>query len=89
MMTIDHKALLNVEALPEYAETRQRFEAGFGRFVTLKKEQAVCLLLPQELSSETLVRNLDFIQAIASRVDDEAILEKRYIFLSLNPNFPA
>jgi hypothetical protein len=31
------------------------------------------------------VRNPDFIQAIANRVDDEAILEKRYVFLSVNP----
>lgn len=77
-----------IEKLPEYEGTRHRFEEGFHRFVTLKKEEAVRLVLREEVPSESLVKNPDFIDAIVNNVEDEAIVEKRYIFLSLNPELP-
>jgi hypothetical protein len=78
-----------LENLPEYEGTSQRFMEAFPPFVMLKKEQAVRALLKEEIPSETLVKNPDFIAAIACRVEDEALVEKRYIFLSLNPVVPA
>ncbi|HEY9687251.1 MAG TPA: hypothetical protein V6C52_09770 [Coleofasciculaceae cyanobacterium] len=78
-----------LENLPEYEGTSQRFLEGFPPFVMLKKEQAVRTLLKEEIPNETLVKNPDFIAAIANRVVDEALVEKRYIFLSLNPVVPA
>ncbi|HEY9744949.1 MAG TPA: hypothetical protein V6C99_01890 [Oculatellaceae cyanobacterium] len=87
-MAITYETLntqFEVESMPNYAEIRDRFEQGFEEFVSAKKLAAVKAILPEEIPSETLVCNEDFIQAIAKRVDDEAILEKRYIFISVNP----
>jgi hypothetical protein len=74
-----------VESMPDYDDIRARFEHGFSGFVAAKKLEAVKAILPEEIPNETLVRNPDFIEAIAGRVDDEALLEKRYVFISLNP----
>lgn len=74
-----------VESMPDYNDIRARFEQGFSGFVFAKKLEAVKAILPEEITHETLVKNPDFIQAIARRVDDEALLEKRYIFISVNP----
>lgn len=87
-MAITYETLtkrFEVESMSNYEEIRARFEQGFSGFVTAKKLEAVKAILPEEITHETLVKNPDFIQAIANRVDDEAMLEKRYIFISLNP----
>lgn len=76
----------DVEAMPGYADIRARFEQNFQNFVDAKKLQAVHAVLKEEFTgTEKIVKNPDFIQAIANRVDDEALLEKRYIFISVNP----
>ncbi len=77
----------NLEALPEYDGTRRRFEEGFFRFVSLKKDQAARIVLTEEAPGETVVKNPDFIAAVASRVPDDAVVEKRYVFLAFNPEY--
>ena len=87
-MTITYETLntrFEVESMSDYDEIRARFEQGFSGFVSAKKLAAVQDIVSEEITSETLVNNPDFIQAIANRVDDEALLEKRYVFISVNP----
>jgi hypothetical protein len=82
---ITHFDMNVLETMVDYDGIRQRFAQGFERFVAAKKYQAVCALLPDEIQNECLVKSPNFIQAVTHRVDDEALLEKRYIFLSVNP----
>ena len=53
--------------------------------MTSKTLKAASTVLQEELQHETLVKNPDFVQAVARRIDEEALLEKRYIFISVNP----
>lgn len=75
----------DVLAMPDYEGISRRFLQGFESFVTAKKYQAARDILREDVRHETLVKNPDFIDAIVKRMDDEALLEKRYIFISLNP----
>lgn len=75
----------DVLSMPDYEGISRRFLQGFEPFITAKKYQAARAILKEDACHETLVKNPDFIDAIVKRMDDEAILEKRYIFISLNP----
>jgi hypothetical protein len=76
----------DVFSMPDYEGVSRRFQQGFESFVTAKKYQAVRAILREEVQHETLVKNPEFIQAIVNRVDEEALLEKRFIFISVNTN---
>ncbi len=76
----------DVLSMPDYEGISRRFLQGFEPFVTAKKYQAARDVIKEDVCLETLVKNPDFIDAIVKRVDDEAVLEKRYIFISVNPN---
>ncbi len=87
-MTIAYDTLcthFDIDTMADYDGISQRFLQGFGSFITAKKYQAVCAVLKEEIQHESLVKNPDFVTAIVNRMDDEAVLEKRYIFLSVNP----
>lgn len=75
----------DVFAMPDYEGVSRRFLQGFESFVSAKKYQAARDILREDVRHETLVKNPDFIEAIVKQMDDEALLEKRYIFISLNP----
>ncbi len=75
----------DVLAMPDYEAVSRRFLQGFQPFVTAKKYQAVRAVLREDVRHEALVKNPDFIDAIVQQMDDEAVLEKRYIFLSVKP----
>ena len=75
----------DIGSMADYEGISRRFLQGFDGFVAAKKFQAVQAIVKEEMMSETLVKNPDFISAIVNRMDDDAILEKRYIFLSVNP----
>ncbi len=83
-ITYEVKAQFDVEALSGYAEIRERFEQSFQDFVSHKKLLAAQAVLRDEIQSANIANNSDFIKAVAARVDEESIIEKRYIFLSLN-----
>lgn len=86
-MTIAYDTLrtcLDVCAMPDFEGISRRFLQGFGSFITAKKYQAVRAVLKEEIQHSALSNNPDFISAIVNRMDDESVLEKRYIFLSLN-----
>ncbi len=74
----------DVLEMPEYEEVSRRFRQGFEGFVMAKKYQAVRAILREEVQHETLVKNPEFIQALVNRVDEEALQEKRFIFISVN-----
>lgn len=90
-MTIDsRKVHFDVETMADYAGIRQRFEEGFAAFVNSTTLAAARAVLRDELpQAETLVDNSDFVHLVAGRIDEEALLEKRYIFISVNPQQPA
>jgi hypothetical protein len=75
----------DVLTMPDYEGISRRFLQGFESFVSAKKYQAARDILREDVRHETLVKNPDFIEAIVKRMDDEALLEKRFIFISLNP----
>lgn len=76
----------NVYDMPDYEDISRRFLQGFQSFITAKKYQAVQTVLKQEiLHDTTLTQNPSFVTAIVNRMDDESVLEKRYIFISVNP----
>lgn len=75
----------DIESMPDYEGIRQRFLQGFDSFVAAKKYQAVRAVLQDETSSQTLASNPGFVADIVRHVDDEALLEKPYIFLSVTP----
>jgi hypothetical protein len=74
----------DVFSMPDYDGINRRFQQGFESFVTAKKYQAVRAILREEVQHESLVKNPELIQAIVNRVDEEALLEKRFIFISVN-----
>ena len=78
----------DVLEMPEYEEVSRRFRQGFEGFVMAKKYQAVRAILREEVQHETLVKNPEFIQALVNRVDEEALQEKRFIFISVNTEAP-
>jgi len=75
----------DVLTMPDYEGISRRFLQGFEGFVSAKKYQAVRAILREEVQHETLVKNPELIEAIVNRLDEEAIMEKRYIFISVNP----
>lgn len=87
IMTTVHEiqTCFNVESMPGYLEIRERFEKSFESFEEKKKVQAVIAALKDELPEWQVANNPAFINAIAANVDEEALLEKRFIFLSVNP----
>ena len=70
--------------MPDFDEISRRIQQGYASFVTAKKYQAVRALLREEIQPESLAHNPEFIQAIVSCLDEEGLLEKRNIFLSVN-----
>lgn len=78
-------AQFDVLALADYEAVSRRFQEGYPAFVASKKYQSVCQVVKEDVQLDALKNNLDFINAIVQRMDDESILEKSYIFLSLNP----
>lgn len=87
-MTIAYDSLrthFDVCAMPDFEGISRRFLQGFESFITAKKYQAVRAVLKDEIQQSRLSNNPDFINAIVNRMDDESVLEKRYIFISVNP----
>ncbi len=79
----------DVHAMPDFEGVSRRFLQGFEAFIAAKKYQAVRAVLKDEIQHESLRKNPDFITAIVNRMDDESVLEKRYIFISFNPQATA
>lgn len=75
----------DVLSLAEYEAVSRRFSQEFPSFVAAKKYQAVCKVVKEDVQLDMLKNNPTFIHSIVQRMDDESILEKSYIFISLNP----
>jgi len=74
----------SIEAMPDFEGISRRFLQDFEAFVQQKKVSAVKAVLKQELSASVLSESENLVQAIVANLDEEALLEKRYIFLSVN-----
>jgi len=81
-----HNSLIQfaLESLPEYPSIRERFLNGFESFVLTKKNEAVQKALPQEMNNLLLLHCPNFKKAVINQLDCEALLEKPYIFISVN-----
>jgi hypothetical protein len=75
---------LALESLPEYAAVRDRFLKDFENFVSFKKHEAVRRILLEEVASATVANCLDFQAAVIQHLDNEALLEKQSMVLSLS-----
>lgn len=76
-----------IESLPGFAEVRQRFVAGFDPAVNRWKHKAVKAVLAEEFGCPDCPGGLiqpRFIAEIMRRIDEAAIREKRYVFISLD-----
>jgi hypothetical protein len=73
-----------LESLPEYPSIRERFLSGFNSLVLDKKHEAVQQALPTEINNTVLLHCPSFKAAVIKQLDNEALLEKPYIFISLN-----
>lgn len=62
----------------------ERFKQGFQQFIQSKKHQAVVNLLKDELPH--LADDPKFIEKVMNRLGDDAVEEKRFVFLVLNQN---
>ena len=71
--------------MADYEGVSRRFQEGFSAFEWERRMTAAAKVLATEITHETLVRNPDFIAQVAGRIDEEALLEKRYVFISVNP----
>lgn len=74
-----------IEKLSEFAKVRERFEEEFLSFVRRKKIKAIRQVIREDLQSTTLADNLTFLNQVAKRVDESAILERSNAFIALNP----
>lgn len=80
------KARFDVESLPDYEGVSRRFLGDFQAFVAAKKDQAVQRYLKDELPEGSgLTQDPDFVAAVVRNLDEEGLLEKPYIFISINP----
>lgn len=80
-----YEIAVDVESIAGYEDMRRRFMDGFEAFVNQKKLDGARKVLRDELGESVLAKNEDFVQAVAAQVNDEALIEKPYIFLSVNP----
>lgn len=86
-MTVLFKTLeteIDLEALPEYEGTKQRFLEGFPHFVREKKIAAVIKALEEELGNDIVLKDPKLVMAVSQRVDDSALVEKPYVFISVD-----
>lgn len=79
------KNRFDVETMSDYTGIRQRFIQGFADFIITKKQEAIHRILSDEILNETLVNCRNFSAAILRCLENEALAEQRFIFLSVNP----
>ncbi len=79
------KTTLSVETIPDADEIQCRFKETFSTFLFQKKRQAVLAALPIELRNPCFARNEAFVQRVVSTLRDEALEEKPFIYLTVDP----
>ncbi len=78
---------INIDAIADHEDIERRFTGSFDEFVRSKKLTAAVEAAHSELSGTKIAHNEDFIGRIAEAIDDEAIVEKRFIFISVNREY--
>jgi hypothetical protein len=74
----------DIHSMPDFEGISRRFLQGFNAFIKAKKCQAARAVLQTEVRHAGLAKNPRFINEVVNRMDDESVLEKRFIFISLN-----
>lgn len=80
-------SVIDVNSIPDFESVKQRFEDSFQAFVRDKKYTAAAEAIREEFGKESLVRNEDFVNQVADRIEDEALVEKRFVFISVNQEY--
>jgi len=86
MATTYNRAItqFDLHAFASLDEVGSRFEQGFQSLLTQKKLDAVLHLLNADCAGWQVVKNPAFIQQVVYAVNDEALQEQPYTFISLN-----
>lgn len=79
----------DITTLDEYELIADRFQEGFEAFVQDKLMEATKDVISQEWGHPAFAANEDFMQSVIDRIDRSALLEKRFVFVSLNPAYLA
>lgn len=74
-----------LESLPDYQGIKERFEGNFTAFVREKKLKAVISALQEEFGPTIVLDKPQLVQDVIERLDDAALGEKPYVFISVNP----
>ncbi len=80
-------APIDVQAIPNFEDIKQRFEKSFQAFVQDKKYTAAAEAIRDEFGKESLVQNEDFVNRVVDHMDDETLVEKRFVFISVNQEY--
>lgn len=81
---IQHREVV-LEQLPEFDSVRERFETEFPAFVREQKIKAVIEALQEELGAASTLQMPKLVSDVMKRLDDTALIEKPYVFISVNP----
>ncbi len=79
--------VLDIDSIPDFENIKQRFEQSFQSFVQDKKYTAAAEAIRDEFGKESLVQNEDFVTQVAHRIEDDALIEKRFVFISVNQEY--
>lgn len=77
----------DIDDIPDSERLLKRFEETYSRFMDEKKQTAAEEALREEFGNRPLTRNQDLINRVAGAIDDEALAEKRFVFLSVNREY--
>lgn len=73
------------ERLDEYEDVSARFLRAFESFTARKRERAVDEVILAEFGPSRLSNSRHFAKQVETHVDDEALIEKPVVFVSINP----
>lgn len=78
---------INIHAIPDAENIERRFKDSFDAFVRDAKRTAAVETIHRELTDLQVLKNEHFIDQVAQTIDDEALIEKRFIFISVNREY--
>lgn len=79
------KTTIDINTIEDAEGIQERFVQGFSALLRDKKAEAVIQTLAEDLQDQKFSRNEDFVQRVIDNLDDAALAEKPYLFLSVSP----
>ena len=82
---------LDVSKCPDFEHIKARFEDSFYDFVMAKKRAAAIDAIRDEFGdspmADRFIGDEGFLQSVTDKMDNDALVEKRFVFLSVNPEY--